>query len=133
MSAVCFWKQKAANRELALLRDLSDVGGNLGWKCFTGLSLSPCTTISVNNYISPNLRRGMRFPTAFQREEHCSCTVMSAWLRQKQRGRTTQGYCSHAHTQETSIRIKAQDVMQPSHLTIWMYLPGVHSSSQTAG
>lgn len=70
---------------------------------------------------------------SLSRKEHCSCTVMSAWLRQKQRGRTTQGYCSHAYTQETSIRIKAQDVMQPSHLTIWMYLPGVHSSSQTAG
>jgi hypothetical protein len=64
LPAVCFWKQKAANRELALLRDLSDVEGNLGWKCFTGLSLSPCTATSVNYYISLNLSRGMRLPTA---------------------------------------------------------------------
>jgi len=38
-----FWKANAANRALALLRDLSEVGGNLGWKCFTGLLLSACT------------------------------------------------------------------------------------------
>ena len=43
LSAERFWKAKAANSELALLRELSEVEGNLGRKCFTGFLLSACT------------------------------------------------------------------------------------------
>lgn len=42
LSAERFWKAKAAKSELALLRELSEVGGNLGRKCFTGFLLSAC-------------------------------------------------------------------------------------------
>ncbi len=49
MSAERFWKAKAAKSELALLRELSEVAGNLGRKCLTAFLLSACIRHSTNH------------------------------------------------------------------------------------